>query len=143
MISGEFRAIPSLDRVAQRDWMRALRSRIAAIELVFHQGDDDHPLTARLAALGADRQVGVGPRPGYTRPEPAAVLHRYRYDREILTAIDELGGLFEPVTTRFGESARFTALGDVDVVFLDSSGRVIGATVTHEGLILVLAGESG
>lgn len=30
----------------------------------------------------------------------------------------------------------WTGLGDVDVVFLDKRGKMIGATVTHEGMII-------
>lgn len=79
---------------------------------------------------------GVGARPGYPRPHPRAVLHRYRYDRAILRALIDLGGLFEYVSDPLGDTVRFTRLGNVDVTFLDQTDAVLGSTVTHEGLIL-------
>jgi hypothetical protein len=127
--------VAGFDRTAQREWMRSLRSRTAHIELVFHDGDTDHPLSRTLAWLEPSRWVGVGVRPGYHRPQPTAVLHRYSYDRAILHALDDLGGIFEYVSTPTGDLARFTRLGNVDVTFLDRHGSVLGSTVTHEGLV--------
>ena len=59
---------------------------------------------------------------GYSRPRPNSSLHRYAYDREIIRAIDELGGLFaaDPALEPF------SGLGDVDVVFVDSRGVALG-----------------
>ena len=137
----DFDFFADFDRDAQRQWMQSLRPRTASIELVFHDSDTDHPLTEALAWLAPVRQVGVGERPGYSRPQPAAVLHRYPYDRTILQALDGLGGLFEHVPTPSGDRVQFTALGNVDVSFLDRSGAIIGSTVTHEGLILMPQGD--
>jgi hypothetical protein len=128
------------DREAQRQWMQSLRPRTASIERVFLDGDTDHPLADALAWLEPIRQVGVGERPGYLRSQPAAVLHRYPYDRTILQALDRLGGLFEHAPTQSGDRVLFTALGDVDVSFLDRNGAIIGSTVTQEGLILIPQG---
>lgn len=89
----QFEAIPGLDRAGQVQWMRSLRPRTASIEFVFPDDDADHPLAQALAWLAPIRRVGVGARPGYQRPQPSAVLHRYRYDRAIL-AVDDLGGIF-------------------------------------------------
>ncbi|WP_396668484.1 hypothetical protein [Microbacterium sp. R86528] len=46
--------------------------------------------------------------------------------------IDGLGGFFPDAAS----TAPWTGLGDVDVVFLDKHGKVLGATVTHEGMII-------
>jgi hypothetical protein len=132
-----FEPIAGLDRAAQLQWMRSLRSRAAHIELLFHDGDTDHPLPSTLAWLNPSRRVGVGERPGYRRPQPSAVLNRYPYDRTILHALEDLGGLFEYASTPTGDLVRFTRLGNVDVTFLDRRGSVLGSTVTHEGLVLV------
>ena len=133
----DFDVFADFDRDAQQQWIQSLRPLTASIELVFHDGDTDHPLTDALAWLAPLRQVGVGDRPGYPRPQPTAVLHRYPYDRTILQALDGLGGLFEYVPTPSGDRVQFTALGNVDVSFLDHNGTIIGSTVTHEGLILM------
>jgi hypothetical protein len=89
--------IAGLDQAAQRQWMRSLRSRTAHIELLFHDGDSAHPLTGMLAGLNPSRRVGVGVRPGYQRPQPSAVLHRYPNDRAVNRALERLGGIFEYV----------------------------------------------
>ena len=133
--------VAGFDRAAQREWMRSLRSTTAYIELVFHGGDNEHPLSRTLAWLDPVRQIGVGARPGYQRPQPSAVLHRYFYDRAILQALEDLGGIFEYVSTPTGDLVRFTRLGNVDVTFLDRHGSVLGSTVTHEGLILAPRGD--
>lgn len=133
--------VSGLDRAAQLKWMQSLRPRTAYIELVFHDSDTGHPLTTTLAWLSPSRQVGVGVRPGYQRPQPSAVLHRYPYDRAVIRALDELGGIFQIISTPTGELTRFTGLGNVDVSFLDRHDIVIGSTVTHEGLILMPPGE--
>ncbi|MBB5750333.1 hypothetical protein GGQ69_002672 [Micrococcus sp. TA1] len=134
-------SVAGFDGAAQRKWMRSLRSATAYIELVFHDGDNEHPLSRTLAWLDPIRQIGVGARPGYQRPQPSAVLHRYSYDRAILHALEELGGIFEYVSTPTGDRVRFTRLGNVDVTFLDRHGSVLGSTVTHEGLILLRRGD--
>jgi hypothetical protein len=45
----DFDFLADFDRDAQRQWMQSLRPRTAGIELVFHDGDTDHPLTDALA----------------------------------------------------------------------------------------------
>ena len=134
--NAEFLIIPAVDQAGQATWMESLRPRTTTIELLFHDGDTDHPLTHGLAWLSPIRQVGVGARPGYPGPQPNAVLHRYPYDRAILHALNGLGGLFEYVSAPTGDTVNFTRLGNVDVTFLDHSDTVLGSTVTHEGLIL-------
>jgi len=135
-----FEPIAGLNRAAQLEWMQSLRSRTAHIELLFHDGDTHHPLTSTLAWLDPSRRVGVGSRPGYSRPQPSALLHCYPYDRSILQAVDDLGGIFEYVSASSGDVVRFTGLGNVDVTFCDRLGSVLGSTVTHEGLILMPRG---
>lgn len=125
-----------LNTAAQLEWMQSLRARTATIELVFHDGDADSKLAEKLKHLNPTREIGVGKLPGYEKPAPHAVLHRYAYDRGILEAIEELGGLFENTSTKQGDNTEFTQLGNVDVTFRDEHGNVLGATVTHEGLIL-------
>lgn len=112
--------------------MQSLRARIAQIELVFNNGDDGHPLITQLAHLESTRTVGVGPGHGYARQRPTAVKRRYAYDRDIVQALDTLGGFFPDAAS----TEPWTGLGDVDVVFLDKNGKVLGATVTHEGMII-------
>ncbi|MBM6545686.1 hypothetical protein JNO54_05975 [Janibacter sp. YIM B02568] len=108
---GGFVAIPGMDRAAQVAWMQSLRSKASTIELVFHDGDVDHPLTKQLAWLSPTRQEGVGARPGYPRPQPTAVLHRYPYDRGILRALNEVGGLFDYVSAPTGDTVRLPNWG--------------------------------
>jgi hypothetical protein len=136
-----FEPIAGLDRAAQLEWIQSLRSRTAHIELLFHDGDADHLLTSTLAWLDSSRCVRVGARPGYGRPQPSAVLHRYPYDRSILQALDDSGGIFEYVSASSGDVVRFTGLGNVDVTFCDRLGSVLGSTVTREGLILMPRGR--
>lgn len=129
--------VPTLDdtvptRDSQRAWLAALRSRIAHIEFVVNDESSADPLLARLAHLPSTRTVGVGPGNGYSRARPASVVHRFAYDREILRALEELGGLF----AEEGSAAPWTQLGDVDVVLRDAANRAIGATVTHERVLL-------
>lgn len=138
MAGREFEVVTGLDRGAQLEWMRSLRPRTAFIELVFCDGDDSHPLVGRLSVLKPSRRKGVGVRPGYSRSQPDAVLLRYRYDREIVRALEDLGGFFSYVATPTGDQIHETDLGNVDVAFLDAGGDLLGATVTHEGLVLVL-----
>lgn len=127
---------PSLDE--QREWMQSLRSRTSHIEFVFNSGEDEgHALIEQLSHLSSTRTVGVGPGNGYARSRPTAVKRRFAYDRDILRAVDGLGGIFPAEASR--ES--WTGLGDVDVVFLDPTGRVLGATVTHEGMLITLPDE--
>ncbi|TFD66959.1 hypothetical protein [Cryobacterium sp. Hb1] len=129
MVSGSGQ---SISRDAQREWMQSLRARIAHIELVFNNGDDGHPLVAQLAHLESTRTVGVKPGNGYARQRLTAVKRRFAYDREIIQALDGLGGFFPDVAS----TEPWTELGDVDVVFLDKHGEVLGATVTHEGMVI-------
>ncbi len=112
--------------------MQSLRPRTAHIEFVFNDGDDGHPLLGLLAHLDAVRTVGVEAGNGYSRSRPAAVKRRYAYDRDIIRAIDALGGFFPDASN----ADRWTELGNVDVVFLDEQGHVLGATVTHEALLI-------
>lgn len=122
----------SISRDAQLAWMQSLRPNTAHIELVFNDGDDAHPLIAQLAHLESTRTVGVGPGNGYSRPRLTAVKRRFAYSRDIIRALDDLGGFFPDTAS----TELWTELGDVDVVFLDKQGKLLGATVTHEGMIL-------
>ncbi|MGA4508137.1 hypothetical protein ACQB6R_03790 [Propionibacteriaceae bacterium G1746] len=127
---------------AQLAWLQSLRARTAHIEFVFNDGDEGHPLLDHLGHLNSTRTVGVGAGNGYARPRPNAVKHRFAYDRAIIRAIDDLGGFF-PDDPFPNPSPRWTGLGDVDVVFLDEHDRVLGATVTHEGLIITRSDPEG
>ncbi len=122
----------TMSRAAQSAWMQSLRRETAHIEFVFNNGDGDHPLIGALANLESSRRVGVGPGNGYARPRRAAVKRRYAYSRDIIFALDDLGCFFPDATSK----EQWTGLGDVDVVFLDHSGKVLGATVTHEAMII-------
>ncbi|MGZ0711309.1 hypothetical protein ACWPKO_23575 (plasmid) [Coraliomargarita sp. W4R53] len=79
------------------------------------------------------RTVGVDPGNGYERTRPTAVKRRFAYDRDIIQAIDGLSGFFHDATS----TQPWTGLGDVDVVFLDKHDKVLGATVAHEGMIIM------
>ncbi|USQ79280.1 hypothetical protein NF556_16960 [Ornithinimicrobium faecis] len=117
--------------------LQELRPRMSRLEFVFHDGDAGHPLVDRLRDLGPERIEGVGPRPGYQRAEPKAVLHRYAYDRSIIAALRDLGGLFTWVLHPYGDSVELTSLDTVDLAIYDARGRLFFYTVTHEGLIFV------
>lgn len=131
----EFESTWGLTPSDQSELWRQLRPRTAVVELVFHAGDSGHPLAESLAWLHPSRTVGAGMRVGYSRPQHAAVLHRYAYDRAIFTALDDLGGLFTCSASPAGDRVDFTHIGDVDLTLLDGRGQVLAATVTHEGLI--------
>lgn len=113
-------------------WMKLLRAETSRIDLIFNAEDKEHPFIARFAHLEIEQRLGVQAGHGYSRPRPRSSLHRYAYDRELFHAIDELGGLFAADPTH----GPFSALGDVDVVFVDSQGVALGATVAHERMIL-------
>lgn len=119
--------------------LHQLRPRMSRLEFVFHDGDAGHPLADELGGLSPERTEGVGPRPGYHRAEPRAVLHRYAYDRSIIAALRDLGGLFTLVTGPRGDRVELTDLGNVDLAVYDSSGRLLCYTITHEGLFFVRA----
>ena len=121
-----------VSRAEQSAWMHSLRPNTAYVDFVFNNGDGDNPLLEQLGHLESTRTVGVGPGNGYSRPRTTAIKRRYAYDRAIIRAIDSLGCFFPEATS----SAQWTGLGDVDVVFLDKRGKMIGATVTHEGMII-------
>ena len=132
----EFESVWGLTRAAQTDWLRQLRSRTTHVELLFHDGDGGHPLTDALAWLNPSRSVDVGLRPGYSRRQDSAVLHRYPYDRAIFKALEDLGGLFLYSSAPAGDHVEFTGLGNIDVTLLDERDEVLVSTVTHEGVIL-------
>ncbi|MBO1031251.1 hypothetical protein IPV09_07860 [Tessaracoccus sp. SD287] len=116
--------------------LHSLRLRMAVVEMVFHD-DAGHPLTERLQYLAPDRFEGVSARPGYDRAEPRAVLHRYGYDRAIISALADLGGLFVLHRDPRGDRVDFTDLGNVDLSFYDATGNLFCYTVTHEGLVFL------
>lgn len=120
-------------REAQSAWMHSLRPKTAYVEFVFNQGDKKHPLFDLLAHLESTRTVGVKPGNGYGNTRDKAVKHRFAYDRDIIDAINELGAFFPDVKSKI----QWTRLGDVDVVFLDKRGNTLGATVTHERMLVV------
>lgn len=129
VISDESRLSPA----AQSEWMHSLRPQMAFVDFVFSNGDEGHPLLEMLAHLPSTRTVGVGPGNGYYwRGRPSVIRRRYAYDRSIIRAIDELGVFFPGP----GSAEHWTELGDVDVIFLDARERMLGATVTHEGMII-------
>lgn len=117
--------------------LQELRPRMSTLEFVFHDGDAGHALVERLRGLAPERIQGVGARPGYQRAEPRAVLHRYAYDRSIIAALRDLGGLFIWVLDPRGDRVDLTSLGTVDLAIYDARGRLFFYTVTHEGLIFV------
>lgn len=122
-----------MSQAAQSQWMHALRPKTAYIDFVFSNGDAGHPLLAQLSHLPSTRSVGVGPGNGYYyRSRPTVVKRRFASDRDIIRAIDKLGCFF----TEAESSQQWTGLGDVDVVFLDKAGKMLGATVTHEAMII-------
>ncbi|MGJ6980879.1 hypothetical protein ACSDQ9_10190 [Aestuariimicrobium soli] len=137
-MSGTLRSDQGATFEQQIAWLQALRPRIGQVEFVFNRADDEgHRLTSRLARLTSTRTVGVTDTFGYGRPRPTAVRLRFGYDREVVRAIEELGGFFTDEST----ADQWTGLGDVDVVFRDAEGRVLGATIAHERLLLSPDGE--
>lgn len=122
-----------ISRAAQSEWMHSLRPNTSHIEFVFNNGDEGHPLFEELAHLRSIRTVGVEPGNGYYfRPRPKVVKRRFDYDRDVIRAIDRLGCFFPDSVS----SEQWPELGDVDVVFLDKLGKMLGATVTQEGMII-------
>lgn len=137
MADAEFNDVVLHTPEEQLALLQELRPRMSTVEFVFHDGDAGHPLVERLGGLAPERSVGVGARPGYQRSEPRAVLHRYAYDRSIIAALRDLGGLFIWVIHPRGDRVELTGLGTVDLSIYDTRGRLILYTVTHEGLIFV------
>lgn len=122
----------AIARDAQLEWMQSLRPRIAHIELVFNDGSAAYRLLPRLTHLKPTKSDGVGPGAGYARSRPAAVKHTFAYDREILRLFIALDGFFSDDVGK----EPWPELGDVDVVFLDDQGMMLGATVAHERMII-------
>ena len=117
--------------------MHSLRPQTARIEVIFEDGDTNHPLTTLLAHLDSTRTVGVD---GYLygHPRPKAVKRSYAHDRDIIRAIESLGCFWPDAHSPAHSPAQWTELGNVDVVFLDAKGQVLGATITHERMIVKL-----
>lgn len=128
-----------MSREEQPEWMHSLRPKTAYIDFVFSNGDAEHPLLELLAHLPSTRTIGVKPGNGYyVYSCPNVIKRRYAYDRDIIRAIDSLGCFFPDARS----TENWTELGDVDVVFLDKDDKMIGATVTHEGLIISVEHET-
>lgn len=122
-----------MSREEQSEWMHSLRPKTAYIDFVFSNGDAGHPLLELLAHLPSTRTIGAHPGNGYyVYSRPTVVTRRYAYDRDIIRVIDSLGCFFPDTAS----TAEWTELGDVDVVFLDKDEKLLGATVTHEGMII-------
>lgn len=132
-----FREVDAPSPEDQLALLQTLRPRMSSLEFVFHDGDAGHPLAERLSHLHPERSEEVGVRPGYQRAAHGAVLHRYTYDRGIITALGDLGGLFTHVSHPRGDRVEWTRLGDVDLSAYDAAGRLFLYTVTHEGLVFV------
>lgn len=123
----------TLSFAEQSAWMQSMRPQTARIEFVFSNGDKRHPLIELLAHLESVRTIGVGPgNRYYRRARPTVVKRSYAYDRDIIRAIESLGCFFPEAVNK----KQWTELGDVDVIFLDKRGKMLGATVTHEGMIV-------
>jgi hypothetical protein len=119
--------------------MQSLRSKTARIEFVFNDGDEKHPLVELLAEFGSVRTIGVEVGNGYCgKSRPNVVKRSYPYDRDIIRAIESLGGGLFPGPA---SNERWTELGDVDVIFLDKDGKMLGATVAHGAMIITPADE--
>lgn len=123
----------TLSFVEQAAWMQSMRPKTARIEFVFNNGNKRHPFLELLAHLDSVRTVGVGPGNGYYGRSRSSVVKRsYAYDRDIIRAIEIFGCFFPEVASK----KQWTELGDVDIIFLDKRGKMLGATVTHEGMII-------
>lgn len=110
-----------------------MRPKTACIEFVFNNGDKGHPLLGLLSHLDSVRTIGVGPGNGYDeRARPTVVKRSYEYNRDIILAVERLGCFFPETASK----NQWTELGDVDVIFLDGRGKMLGATVTHERMII-------
>lgn len=63
---------------------------------------------------------------------PAVVKRSYAYDSDIIRAIEGPGCFFPEAASK----KQWTGLGNVDIIFLDKRVKMLGATVTHEGVIV-------
>ena len=131
--TGYFETMDNLTFAEQRAWMQSVRPSTVRSEFVFSGSEEKHPLLDLLAHLDSERTIGAGPGNGYYgRDRPNVVKRSYAYDRDIIRAIESLGGFFpDPEST-----SPWTGLGDVDVIFLDRNGKLLGATVAHERMII-------
>lgn len=120
--------------------LQRLRPRTAFVEFVAHDADLADSLSDRLAPFDPERTIGVGPRPGYARPEPRAVLLRCRYHRDLFALLRSFDGFFDYEESPRGDRVTLTELGNADVSFFEESGRLLCYTVTHEGLVFVRTG---
>ena len=127
--------LPTLDE--QRALLTSLRPRTAGLEWVVRRGVSPEPLTALLDGFDPARTVGVGPRPGYPKPEADATVLACRAHRDLFARLAETG-LFRAVRDPHGDRVAPTNLGFVDVGFLDDRQRLICSTVTHAGIIHLL-----
>lgn len=127
--------LPTLDE--QRALLTSLRPRTIGLEWVVRRGVSPDPLASLLDGFEPVRTVGVGPRPGYSKPEADATVLVCRAHRDIFARLAETG-LFRAVRDLHGDRVAPTGLGFVDVGFRDDRQRLICSTVTHAGIIHLL-----
>ncbi len=127
--------LPTLDE--QRALLTSLRPRTATLEWVVRRGVSAEPLDALLDGFDTDRAVGVGPRPGYSKPDRDAAVLVCRSHRDLFARLAE-NGLFTVEHDPRGDRVSPTGLGFVDVGFLDDRKRLLCSTVTHAGIIHLL-----
>ena len=126
-----------------------IRPRTAALEFVVPGAVSDVrgrletadvPLLAQLKPFDPETREGAGPRPGYPQADPTALTIRVRYDRGVFALLRRYSNLFAYLTSPRGDRVEFTEWGNVDLLCYDAAGRVVLATVTHEGLALERVG---
>ncbi|MFT3834965.1 MAG: hypothetical protein QM711_16885 [Micropruina sp.] len=127
--------LPSLEE--QRALLTSLRPRTATLEWVVRRGVSPEPLDALLDGFDTERTVGIGPRPGYPKPDRDAAVLVSRAHRDLFARLAE-NGLFTVEHDSRGDRVSPTGLGFIDVGFLDDRKRLICSTVTHAGIIHLL-----
>lgn len=127
--------LPTIEE--QRALLTSLRPRTAWLEWVVRRGVSAEPLAALLDGFDPVRTTGVAPRPGYPKPDPDATVLLCRSHRDLFARLAE-AGLFTVEHDRRGDRVEATAVGLVDIGFLDDRQRLLCSTVTHAGIIHLL-----
>lgn len=131
MIDQGFTVHHDMSPARQLEWIDSIRTATATIEFLTWQSPDELDDNCPWRGMPFEVTHGTGPRPGYLNRQPNVWVYRVPYDRSLIFAMQDAGGLFGTA-----QDGGLDQWNDVDVYFLDARGLVIGAVVSHEGIVL-------